>query len=860
MFSMNDVMNIYAAMLTEQEMNAVAPTNRAFLFHFFSEAKKNGGLENQVGIKLTDSDISLLFSSNRNDGQQRKFSATKYNQFYNYFLNYPVFCTQIEEVLSNDLIHVEASAMRTQLEGVLNRVSGQIAYAERNPFLTKLISSTDTSRKDVLIKVFKWIIIESLTDYDLVKSRPSKDLYTVAENDIPALNESASSMIYSLLSKLQIKYISDPSLSFVAEIPDIESFHLIRRTLISSYTGEELILCGPSLCEALGQKEGTERNADLNDLIANYLNPASDPPQRQRKVTVMLTDPSIFQNAPGFTQPIEDVRTAVRTLISQTERFCLGNHSVHIYFLPLLDIDHCVMTDEFMLYRSTKIWTSQKDNKGSFLLFRRSDTSEYSAQQKYIQILKENATDIYAKTDLTPSDLTSPDPAKRFHAELRESLVGNPYNIVLHKLYQAQLSHYAITTWPPKSSPQDMCLPIANSSRIRIRSREELFQPANLLDDNTQRVLLPYIRQTENMLTHVIKTKYDSRRESGAIIIPSLDLGYPNNVQRLAGGFATGMFIHWECGTPLIPVDATVNVCSSSIFRLTHYSEELTSNFCTYLERLMQFASEQFGYSYSFTSGNHFLMIARDATDPDALYLIMHSSANELKNSFLGLYPVENNWYSKAIKTYHEGKRYLRYIKGNEAAYFIQNAHYMETYNTDLHRWLASQLNCEHEFGEQDLQMTKHHYYMPTDSSIAIGTFVEPPGADVPIFSNVGKPIYLFRIGEDNLTFKLPGKKGTWCLVPHGWGQQIDHVQSLHVERGSNGLSTLYLDSHAFPVNSRTRLGGDELKKSVRAFENGAEFLNRGKNALSGEIIRTFTPMFLYCSKCKGPVKGQTGE
>ena len=43
-----------------------------------------------------------------------------------------------------------------------------------------------------------------------------------------------------------------------------------------------------------------------------------------------------------------------------------------------------------------------------------------------------------------------------------------------------------------------------------------------------------------------------------------------------------------------------------------------------------------------------------EPVDPDALYLIMHSSANELKNSFLGLYPVENNWYSKAIKTYHE--------------------------------------------------------------------------------------------------------------------------------------------------------------------------------------------------------------
>lgn len=862
MFSMNDIYSIYCSLLSEAEMKAVAPTNREFLFHFFISEQDNINLENQVGIKLTDSDLSLLFSGNWNDNHaSRKFSAIKYNAFYFYLLNNPNVRDQIEKNLSADLNHVSASALSKHLSDLLNRVSKQIAYSERNPFLSKLTASTDTDRMDILIKIFKWIIIEAVTDYDQKKNRPSKELYMLAENDIPTLTENASAAIYALLSKLQINYSSDTSVSLVAEIPDVHKFRTIRRTLISSYKGEEIVLCGPSLCGAFGQAEGSDSEVEIDDIITEYLKKPYDATRQKRTVTTMLTDPTIFQNSPGSTRPIEDVRTAVRTLIAQTERYCLGNNSVHIYFLPLLNIDHCVMTDEFMIFRSTKLWTSQKDNKGSFLLFRRCPSGEYAAQQKFIQILKNNATSIDVLSDLNPSDLNSPDPAKRFHADLRESLVGSPYNIFLHKLYHSRLSHYAITTWPswpPNSSPHNMCLPVT-SNNIRIRTREELFDAENLLGDNTQRVLLPYIRKTEDMLTHVIKSKYDSREESGAIIIPSLDLGYPNNVQRIAGGFATGMFIHWECGTPLVPVDATVNVCSSSIYRLTNYSEELTSNFCTYLERIMQTASERYGYSYSFTSGNHFLMIAQDETDPDALYLIMHSSANELKNSFLGLYPVEHNWYAKAIKVYRDGNRYLRYIKGNEATYFIQNAHYMETYNTDLHHWLALQLNSGQEFRDHELQMTKHHYYMPTDSSIAIGTFVEPPGSEVPIFSDVGKPIYLFKISEDNLTFRLPGKKGTWCLVPHGWGQQIEQVNSLYVDHSTNGESTLHLDDYTFPVNSRTRLGCENPDKHVRRFENGADFLNRGRNALNGQITKTFTPLFLYCSKCKGPVIGQMG-
>ena len=85
----------------------------------------------------------------------------------------------------------------------------------------------------------------------------------------------------------------------------------------------------------------------------------------------------------------------------------------------------------------------------------------------------------------------------------------------------------------------------------------------NLLNDSTQKMLLPYVKETERLLDGLVK-KYDEYGE--AHIFPSLDIGFPNNVLRLAGGFATGMLVVWKSGTPLVPVDTTVNVCSSSYY------------------------------------------------------------------------------------------------------------------------------------------------------------------------------------------------------------------------------------------------------------------------------------------------------
>lgn len=392
-------------------------------------------------------------------------------------------------------------------------------------------------------------------------------------------------------------------------------------------------------------------------------------------------------------------------------------------------------------------------------------------------------------------------------------------------MYHAQIVNYVADDWTRENNISE-----AFKGSQAIKTYDDLFKPENLLNDDTQKVLLPYIRKTKDLFESAIR-KYDSSivrigtkesYRSGVMVFPSLDLGFPNNVQRLAGGFATGMLIMWKCGTPIVPIDATVNVCSSSVFKLDGFDTQMEDDaFVKYIDDIMIRATKVEGYSFSFDSGNHFLMIAQDI-DSKQLYLVLHSSAKEFKNSYMGLYPVENNWYSTRIRTNlspNTPERYIRYIKDRDATYFIDNAHKLEEYNVQIHRWFANVIGD----GQKEVYgKTYHHYYMPTDSSIAIGTYAEKPGTVVPLFSNIGRDIYMFKIGKDNWTIKL-GEKEV-CLVPHGWGQAIDHVQSIEV---NNDQKTIKIDGNKYAINSKARLE-NEGNKHIRDFKNGQEFLENG--------------------------------
>lgn len=433
-----------------------------------------------------------------------------------------------------------------------------------------------------------------------------------------------------------------------------------------------------------------------------------------------------------------------------------------------------------------------------------------------------------------------------------ENKPGELKYIHLYKLYNSQLAYYIACDW---KGP--------NHSELRftpgefIKKPEDLYSVNNLLGDDTQTCLLPYIKETEKLLRGVVEkygmAEIHGERISDAKIYPSLDLGFPNNAVRLAGGFATGMLVTWKCGTPIVPVDATVNVCSSSVFELpdSYSFEKSGDEFNSDIQILIHQANEA-GYAFNFSSGNHFLMLAED--EKGKKYLVLHSSAKEFKDSFIGLYPTEENWYSEKIRTYPtpyvHGERYLRYLKGEEAAFFISLAKKLEKMNEQIHAYFADKFQAKK--CRILSRPTFHHYYMPTDSSIAIGTFVEEPGTTVPIFSAPGKDVCLFRISNDqNWTIQLGGKPK--CLVPHGWGQAIDGKIDLSVDYIEQEF-VIQVDDKPYKHNLTSEKHLTCEKAHIREFESCNQFLESQKY-VQGQIVKILRPKYLFCSTMKGKVE-----
>lgn len=719
-----------------------------------------------------------------------------------------------------------------------------IAFLE--PYKKKIIENKNI--KDLIALVAQWMIIYAIVQdkinlfddfvtYDFGKYMPRKKQMF---NEPTCLEE-------YLLHKGIIETEDVPDQ--VVEIPYPYLFDL-RNWMIRS-AGECLYISGETLSDAFSYEFAASNKPIVKTLI-EAINSG-----RLKKIKVFMVDPAVFRDYDDI-EPLEVVEKTVGNIINHLAEVLKHNNAqLEIYFLPFLDIDHAVINDNYMLFRTTKLWTSERNLKGIVELHKNrlgskdagaGPKGEYSVHKKYLDMLAKNS--VWIDTTYEHSITTNYPKDMYVHKTIRNLVhklwQKNNESIKLYKLYESQLKKEALSSFKLYNSrfhftPND-----------RIKNREALFDAKNLLNDKSQEVLLKYIKETERLLNKVVK-KYDKREESGAVIIPSLDLGYPNNVMRLAGGFATGMLIDWDCGTSFVPIDATVNVCTSSVFKITPGSE-LLNDFEGFVKKVTETDATSMGYSFSLKSGNHFLMLATD--EEGDYYLVLHSSVKEMKESYLGLYPSEVNWYSSRVKSdpqesIQSNERYIRYIKGEEATYFIKTAHYLEKYNVEIHEWIASKLNCGRK---DDKPIIRHHYYMPTDSSIVIGTFVEAPGEVVPLFSNVGKPVYLFEIGKDNWTYNLGGNKGEVCIVPHGWGQQIENVSSI---QNRNGRLILGYDDgteQAYQIYSKERFK-KESGKRIRQFSDGQEFLEKGRNFVSGEIKKILTPEYLYCQQFIGKVE-----
>lgn len=673
--------------------------------------------------------------------------------------------------------------------------------------------------------------------------------------------------IYRFLCQ-EMPNASAPFQNQLEGVPE-DVFWTARREIVKSAQGE-ISIAGPSLKDALSIDFSKSDSHSIVDQLQNGI--------RNKQLThirIFITDPEMFDGIGGSKDAVRDITNMLEAVRDNLCELCEINQ-VHlsIFFLPMLQIDHAVITEELMAFRSNKLWNRDRLYKGSFVIYLAdyysTGASEYKAHLDYLNALEKNSTTIYPDFDINETVLSKMDFSARYaHMQFRTYLKRKGSNFTrLYKIYEKQIHSYVCDTWRNENYTIGDFIP-----SDKIVNRNQLFEPQKLLGDETQQVLLPYLEQTEILFNIAIR-KHDN---TGLCkIYPSLDLGFPNNIQRLAGGFATGMLVTWKCGIDIVPIDATVNVCTSSVFRLDGFDIKRLDNkqeFTEYLNRKFHLISQEKGYSFSFCSGNHFFIIAQEEKS-DTLYLVLHSSANELKKSFMGLYPVEGNWYSKEIKSvpveelrerkafYKGGSnwwseeklkqvasgRYFRYLKDAEASHFIRMAHNFKMYNEQIHRCLGLELTKL--AGNQDFPtdfdpIVKHHYYMPNDHTIALGTFAEEPKETVPIFSASGKPIYLFKIGENNWKVNL-GDGKLVCLIPHGWGQAIDCIQEITHNSLDNELQ-LHIkgqNPERFHIESSKSL--NNVKKHLRQFNDCKDFMNQGAQMIDGRVIKTLIPLYEY--------------
>ena len=117
--------------------------------------------------------------------------------------------------------------------------------------------------------------------------------------------------------------------------------------------------------------------------------------------------------------------------------------------------------------------------------------------------------------------------------------------------------------------------------------------------DKTHVQLTKYLQNTETTFNKLL-----SPYGGHATIKSTLDLGFPHDVIRIAGGFATGAYVKWQSNCPIIPVDTCVNVCSCSFFEIDDDILNLFDN-KVFNELINKLNSGIF--IWNFHRGNHFI-------------------------------------------------------------------------------------------------------------------------------------------------------------------------------------------------------------------------------------------------------------
>ena len=319
--------------------------------------------------------------------------------------------------------------------------------------------------------------------------------------------------------------------------------------------------------------------------------------------------------------------------------------------------------------------------------------------------------------------------------------------------------------------------------------------------DETRLKILPHLKGTETLINAIAYKLCGVT--ANAKVLPLEDLCVADNIVRMRGGFFTGSYIEWQCEIPFIPVDATLNACGVSVFKLN--KAYTAQNFRDLVERAKASYDKE---RWNFCRGNHFISLCKD--DDDDFYLVIHASDNSFKFGENGLYPYNGAWYENQIETIVQDDRYIRYIKGAAAEKFYSLYLQAEEQNPLRNKELCARIFGEDCFTEV---LYSPHYGMPSKTSIAIGC--QWGRKDLVILTAPGKDIFLFN-GDSSVKY------------PHGFGMVVDKIESIDYKSGEFYINNKKIDGLANFIeiaSLKNRFSNSTVNQSfLEAFLQGKPF------------------------------------
>ena len=318
------------------------------------------------------------------------------------------------------------------------------------------------------------------------------------------------------------------------------------------------------------------------------------------------------------------------------------------------------------------------------------------------------------------------------------------------------------------------------------------------LNDRTQKKVLRELETTEKLISKVA-TKLSSTQKTCDVYAMS-DLGIAHNVTRMRGGFFTGAAYVWEQpDTPFIPVDTTINVCGTALYKINS-----DMNITEFKKRCEKALADTSRYNWNFTNGNHFISLCYSENNmrmQEGYYMLVHASACEYKEE---LYPVIGNWYYQDICTERLNHyRYIRYIKGDKAEKLYEWAKLLESYNRERNHKFCQRV-LSGNMGREILNVA--HYGMPSIHEALIG--VQKTEGLATLLTSPGKNVYIVK--------KIENAKNNY--MPHGFGLELPEESDFtyHKNGIQIGEKKFYSGSITIGEDAINRHSFSETDESLR--------------------------------------------